>query len=124
MAIVHKTLYSLLVGFGRACAPVRSAHPSFWAHGHSERGAARPPPARRSFAASYSTPKNIYIKSSSSSFIYSHNIKSFTCGPRVFQFFIYKYKIYRTWAAHVFADPSGNIFCTGAPKFFVFFFFQ
>jgi hypothetical protein len=26
--------YYLLVGFGRACAPVRCAHPSFWAHAH------------------------------------------------------------------------------------------
>jgi hypothetical protein len=25
-------IFSLLVGFGRACAPVRCAHPSFWAH--------------------------------------------------------------------------------------------
>ncbi len=24
--------YLLLVGIGRACAPVRCAHPSFWAH--------------------------------------------------------------------------------------------
>jgi hypothetical protein len=28
--LVHK--YLLLVGFGRACAPVRCTHPSFWAH--------------------------------------------------------------------------------------------
>jgi hypothetical protein len=34
--------YSILVGFGRACAPVRCAHPSFWDH-----------PAHGSFAASY-----------------------------------------------------------------------
>jgi hypothetical protein len=27
--------YLLLVGFGRACAPVRCAHPSFWAHCHA-----------------------------------------------------------------------------------------
>ena len=47
------------MGFGRACAPVRCAHPSFWAHCHAQRGAARPP-AHRSFAASYLTPKNIY----------------------------------------------------------------
>ncbi len=39
-----------LVGFGRACAPVRCAHPSFWAYCHAQRGAARPP-AHRSFAA-------------------------------------------------------------------------
>jgi hypothetical protein len=32
------------VGFGRACAPVRCAHPSFWVHCHAKRGAARPPP--------------------------------------------------------------------------------
>ncbi len=38
------------MGFGRACAPVRCAHPSFWAHQHAKRGAARTP-ARRSFAA-------------------------------------------------------------------------
>jgi hypothetical protein len=25
----------ILVGFGRACAPVRCAHPSFWAHCHA-----------------------------------------------------------------------------------------
>ncbi len=39
--------------------PVRCAHPSFRAHWHAKRGAARPP-ACRSFAVSYSTPKNIY----------------------------------------------------------------
>ncbi len=33
-----------LVGFGRACAPVRCAHLSFWAHCHPKRDAARPPP--------------------------------------------------------------------------------
>jgi hypothetical protein len=42
--------YILLVGLGRACAPVRYAHPSFWAHCHAQRGAARPP-THRSFAA-------------------------------------------------------------------------
>jgi hypothetical protein len=45
------------VGFGRACAPVRCAHPSFWVHHHAKRGAVRPP-AHRSFAVSYSIPKN------------------------------------------------------------------
>ena len=49
--------YFLLVGFGRACAPVRCAHPSFGTHCHAKR-ALRAPPAHRSFAASYSTPKN------------------------------------------------------------------
>ncbi len=53
-----RKFWDKLVGFCRTCAPVRYAHPSFWAHGHSERGAA-PPPAPRSFAASYSTTKNI-----------------------------------------------------------------
>jgi hypothetical protein len=43
-------LYILLVGFGRACAPERCAHLSFWAHCHAQWGAARPP-AHRSFAA-------------------------------------------------------------------------
>jgi hypothetical protein len=48
------------VGFGRACAPVRCAHPSSWAHCHAKRGAAPPHlPAHRSFAVSYFTPKNI-----------------------------------------------------------------
>ena len=28
-----------LVGFGRACAPVRCAHPSFWAHCYAKQGA-------------------------------------------------------------------------------------
>ncbi len=43
----------ILVGFGRACAPVRCAHPFFKAHHYAKRGAARPPPVHRSFAASY-----------------------------------------------------------------------
>jgi hypothetical protein len=34
------------VGFGRACAPVRCARPSFWVHCHAKRGAARPPPSQ------------------------------------------------------------------------------
>ncbi len=38
------TYISILVGEGRACAPVRCAHPSFWAYYHTKRGAARPPP--------------------------------------------------------------------------------
>jgi hypothetical protein len=49
--------YEVLVDFRRACAPVRCAHPSFPAHCHAKRGAARPP-AHRSFAASHSTSKN------------------------------------------------------------------
>jgi len=42
--------YRLLVGFGRACAPGRCAHPSFWAQSYAQRGAAGPP-AHRSYAA-------------------------------------------------------------------------
>ncbi len=41
----------LLVGFGRACAPVRCAHPSFWAYSHPKRGAAHPPPIAASLLA-------------------------------------------------------------------------
>ena len=37
------------MGFGRACAPVRCAHPSSWVHRHAKLGAVRPP-AHRSFA--------------------------------------------------------------------------
>ncbi len=37
------SIFNILVGFGRACAPVRCAHPSLWAHCHPKRGAARPP---------------------------------------------------------------------------------
>ncbi len=36
------------MGFGRACAPVRCAHPSFWAHWHAKQALRAPPP---SFAA-------------------------------------------------------------------------
>ncbi len=32
------------MGFGRACAPVRCAHPSFWSHDNAQQGAARSPP--------------------------------------------------------------------------------
>ena len=39
----------ILVGFGRACAPVRCAHPSFWAHCHAQR--ALRATSHRSFAA-------------------------------------------------------------------------
>jgi hypothetical protein len=34
----------ILVGFGRACTPVRCAHPSFLAYCEAKQGAARPPP--------------------------------------------------------------------------------
>jgi hypothetical protein len=43
----------ILVGFGLACAPVRCAHPSFFGLINMQNGALRAPPARRSFAASF-----------------------------------------------------------------------
>jgi hypothetical protein len=45
-----------LVGFGRACAPVRCAYLSFGLI-NTRNGALRAPPAHRSFAASYLSPK-------------------------------------------------------------------
>ncbi len=45
----QKNLCKLVV-FGRACAPVCCAHPSFWSHCHAQRDAACPP-AYRSIAA-------------------------------------------------------------------------
>ncbi len=50
------TCYYKLVGFGRACAPVNCAHPSFWALCHAQQGAARPPPI------SFAAPPKIKIK--------------------------------------------------------------
>jgi hypothetical protein len=50
-------IYKLVFGFGLACAPVRCAHPSFWAHCHAKRGAAHTPP----IAASYSLAKKFII---------------------------------------------------------------
>ncbi len=44
-----KTFYliiGVLVGFGRACAPVRCAHPSFWAHKHAKRALRAPRPSQ------------------------------------------------------------------------------
>ena len=45
--------YIILVGFGRACAPVRCAHPPFWAHYQAKRGAARHPPIAASLLLIY-----------------------------------------------------------------------
>ncbi len=42
--IFQQANYTVLVGFGLACAPVRCGHPSFWTHCHGKGGAARPPP--------------------------------------------------------------------------------
>jgi hypothetical protein len=56
LSFCRPVIFLSLVGFGRACAPVRCAHPSFWAlPSQTERCA--PPPTHRSFAASYLTPK-------------------------------------------------------------------
>ncbi len=41
---IPRYIYKTLVCFGRACAPVRCAHPSSSAHCHTKQGAARPPP--------------------------------------------------------------------------------
>ncbi len=51
---------SKLVGFGLACAPLRCAHPSFWAHYHVKRGAARPQPIAASLLHIH-RPKNINL---------------------------------------------------------------
>jgi hypothetical protein len=91
------------VGFGRACAcaPVRCAHPSFLVHCLGKRGAARPP-THRSFAASYSTPKNIYNLS---------NLGRLRQGLFFLSTEAMKYEFPCPCPAHrSFADPSGNIF--------------
>jgi hypothetical protein len=57
----------ILVGFGLACAPVRCAHPSFWAHCHAKRGAARPPPIAASLLHIH-WPKNLLFPETKASF--------------------------------------------------------
>jgi len=59
--------YMILVGFGLACAPVRCAHPSFWAHCHAKRGAARPPPIAASLLHIH-WPKNLLVPETKASF--------------------------------------------------------
>jgi hypothetical protein len=54
-----------LVGFGRACAPVRCAHPSFWAHKHAKR--ALRAPAHRSLAAHSKIKKIDYFQKQNAS---------------------------------------------------------
>ncbi len=115
------------MGFGRACAPVRCAHPSSWVHYHAKRGAARPPPPRPSQLHCFLFYPQKYIK-------------SVELGPptsRAF-FFSQEHRGYELWgppapriANRSFADPSGNILgsklCTGAtirPNFFFGFFFS
>jgi hypothetical protein len=46
---ISEQLLERLVGFGRACAPVRCAHPSFWAHKHAKRALRAPPSQLRCF---------------------------------------------------------------------------
>ena len=65
LSIIHAAnlfgQYKVLVGFGRACATVSCALPSFWAHCHAQWGAACPS-AHCSFAApylSYTVPSEI-----------------------------------------------------------------
>jgi hypothetical protein len=41
---IHCGTLFILEGFGRTCAPVRCAHPSFWAHCHAQRALHAPPP--------------------------------------------------------------------------------
>jgi hypothetical protein len=48
------------VGYGRACAPVRCAHPSFWAVKYAQRGAARPPPIAASLLLIY--PPKLFLR--------------------------------------------------------------
>ncbi len=111
--------YHELVGCGLACAPVRSANPSFRVHCTSN-GALRAP-AHRSFAASYSTPKNIYNLSNLGR--PCQGLFSFHWTTEAMK---YEVPCPRP-THHSFADPSGNIFgvklCTDAtirPYFFRF----
>jgi hypothetical protein len=55
--------FCLLVGFGRACAPVRCAQPSFWLI-DTQKGALRAPPplAHRSFAAPVFITLSVYYE--------------------------------------------------------------
>ncbi len=112
------------MGFGRACAPVRCTHPSFWAHCHPKRGAAPPPPSQlRCF-----------------SFNPHKYRKSIQLGPPTSKAFSLHWttcRLQRLWnmrslgpAHRSFADPSRNILgskvCAGAtirPNFFGFSFF-
>ncbi len=119
---IHCGAIYILVGFGRACAPVRCAHPSFWAYCHINQGAARLP-AHRSFAASYSTPKNIYNLSNLGRL--RQGFFSFNGNTEAM-----KYEVPCHCPTHrSFAGPSGNILgskCTGAtirPNYFNFSFF-
>ncbi len=120
--ILDKYMIYKLVGFGRECAPVRCA---FSAHCHTKQGAARPP-AHRSFAAYYSTPKN------------KQNLLNLSRPhPGLFSFHgtteTMEYEVPCPCPTHCsFVDPFGNILgskCTGATipsyffRFFLFFCF-
>ncbi len=78
-------IFIILVGFGLACAPVRCAHPSFWAHCHAKRGAARPPPIAASLLQIH-WPKNINLP-----FRQYFGVKctGATISPNFFRFFLF-----------------------------------
>jgi hypothetical protein len=64
----NKISIFILVGFGRACAPARCAHPSFWAYKHAKRALRAPP---RSFAAPPKIEKKLFPET-----------KCFPSGPK------------------------------------------
>ncbi len=108
------------MGFGRACSPVRCAHPSFWLHLHAKRGAARPPPPFAAPLLLIRPPKIFTIYRT-----WAAHVKSFHWTTEAM-----KYEVPCPRPVHrSFSDPSGNIevkLCTNATirlKFFGFFSF-
>jgi len=107
IALFRSICIYILVGFGRACAPVRCAHPSFWAHCHPKRGAARPPCPSQLRCFSFDPQKYI---------------KSIQLGPPTSKAFFTPLNHMQTAEAppahRSSADPSRNILgsklCTGA----------
>ncbi len=113
-------IIEVLVGFCRACAPVRCAHPSFSAHCHANRGAARPVPAHRSFAASQKYIKSVKLGPPTSKAFFFPLDHMQRAGAEAM-----KYEVPCTSPAHrSFADPSGNILgsklCTVRPYALIF----
>ncbi len=119
----------LLVGFGRACAPVRCAHPSFLTHCHSYRGAVRPSPPIKASLLLIRPPKinKIYWNSPPAWRAFqkiSPSLQAWTWASHVKGFFL-STGPQRLWnrrspapcpACRSFADPSGNSgskLCTG-----------
>ncbi len=84
--------FLVLVDFGRACAPVRCAHPSFLAHCHPKRGAARPPPCPSQLRC-FSVDPQKYIKSIELKppIVASLILPAIFCGQPVFSF------LYSSW---------------------------